>query len=450
MTRYIDTKPSDGTSFGQDANDPISFYNATPTVQPSGNVQAAITRGAAAGLIATFATLKSPASVTVLSTSEQSFTLVGGTGASVTIATTDLLVVSKPTMQATLGIGNIRASSAGVAGITFHNVSTVDWVTPTASQVYGVVALRGLNSVTTAITAASVAASTTAEQQFAVTCRAGELVMVNRMAAPAGLDIVGARVVSNNVLGITFGNPTAAVITPAAAQTYTVWSAGGLDAINNDVVFQVTAGTAATVATVSSAAITLAVSNGAVTDIVTGVQKPTHQAGLVTGQGFVSAAGVFAAAVLNTTAANLTPTANEVWAVRAWRPNPVAPLKLYTQTLTPVATAPNTSAEQGFTVTGLIATTPVFVNPQAALAAGIGISGVRVSATDTLGINFTNFTSASITQPAFSAIIGNFQMPVDAAGNSILQSASLAEQQSAAQVAAMRTSMVALGLWAGA
>lgn len=38
--KYLDTLPSDGTSFGQSTSDKISFYGVTPIVQRAGAVQA--------------------------------------------------------------------------------------------------------------------------------------------------------------------------------------------------------------------------------------------------------------------------------------------------------------------------------------------------------------------------------------------------------------------------
>lgn len=74
-----------------------------------------------------------------------------------------------------------------------------------------------------------VATITTAEQTFACNGLAvGDFVAVVKPTAQAGLGIVGARVTAANTLGITFDNPTAAGITPTAAETYLVLHAPGL------------------------------------------------------------------------------------------------------------------------------------------------------------------------------------------------------------------------------
>jgi hypothetical protein len=68
-------------------------------------------------------------------------------------------------------------------------------------------------------------------------------------------------------------------------------------------------------------------------------------------------------------------------------------------TLTPAAIVLNTTAEQTFTVNGLLAGDVVCVNKPTAQA-GLGIVGSRVSAANTLGITFSNNTASSITPTA--------------------------------------------------
>lgn len=425
------------------------FYGATPIVQPSGNAQVAIARGQACGMVATFSLTASPTSVATVSTMTSAMTLVGGTGPSITIASTDVLFVNKPSSQAGLGVGNIAVSSAGVAVVSFINSSATNFITPTASETYGVVALRGFGALTTVWTPSSVAANSVVEQQVAVTgLRAGELVQVSKPTNQLGLDIVGCRVVSNNLLGVSFANVTAGPLTPTAAQTYTIISLGGIDANSNDVLYQVTAGTVASVVSSTTMSAALTLSNLAVSDIVIGMSKPTVQVGLINGASFVSSAGKLCVTFGNPTAGPLTPTASEVYGVAVKRPNPVAPLVIYSQTLTPASVAANTTAEQTFVCTGLIATTPVWVN-KATPVLGLGITGVRVSSTNNIGITFCNPTATVITPAADTFLIGNFQMPIDAPGNSIIQSAVLVQQRTTELANAIRAALVSLNLVAG-
>lgn len=62
--------------------------------------------------------------------------------------------------------------------------------------------------------------------------------------------------------------------------------------------------------------------------------------------------------------------------------------------------AANTTAEQTVTVSGLFATDIVVGVSKPTLQAGLGIANARVSAANTLAIDFANLTSASITPTA--------------------------------------------------
>lgn len=76
--------------------------------------------------------------------------------------------------------------------------------------------------VTKALSPAEVAANITAEEIFAVgEANVGDFVSVNKPTTQAGLAVMGARVSSAGNVAITFGNVTAAPITPTAAEVYT-------------------------------------------------------------------------------------------------------------------------------------------------------------------------------------------------------------------------------------
>jgi hypothetical protein len=78
----------------------------------------------------------------------------------------------------------------------------------------------------------------------------------------------------------------------------------------------------------------------------------------------------------------------------------------FTVTLSPSSVANATSAEQTFTMTGLLTTDFVYVNKPTAQA-GLGIAGARVSAANTLAITFGNFTGATITPTASEVYVVN-------------------------------------------
>ena len=429
---------TDGTQLGQAVStalplgDKVGFFGATPVVQPSGSGLNATTRGQAGGMVVTFSLTNSPTSVATLTTAEKSMTPIGGTGATVSIATTDLVYINKPTAQAGIFMGNVRASAANTVGVSFGNVTT-GFLTPTASETYGIVALKGSSAQTITISPTAVAASTTAEYQTTVTgLQVGQVVQVNKPTVQAGLEVVGARVVSNNTLGISFMNVTAGTLTPTAAEAYAVVSLGGIDPAGNVLAYQVTFGSVASVGVTAAAtgAYNLTITNMAVTDVFLGATKPTNQTGTLAAGGKVSSAGVANIFIANYQSAGLvTPTANEVWALEVLRPAPVAPMVVYTQTLTPASIATLTTAEQVFTVTGLISISPVWVNGPLQ-PPGVGIGGVRCGNTNSLGINFINIFSASTLTPTSGTYyIANFQMPIDAPGNSILQPASFITDQ---------------------
>lgn len=78
--------------------------------------------------------------------------------------------------------------------------------------------------------------------------------------------------------------------------------------------------------------------------------------------------------------------------------------------LTPVAVAQATSAEQSFTVPGLTTAQFVQVLFNGAQTAGIGIVNARVSAANTLTIGFSNSTAGSLT-PASGTYVVNVIQP---------------------------------------
>ncbi len=84
--------------------------------------------------------------------------------------------------------------------------------------------------------------------------------------------------------------------------------------------------------------------------------------------------------------------------------------------LTPAIVAPNTSAEQTFTVKGLRLGDYVGVN-KPTTQAGLAIVGSRVSAADTLAITFGNLTSATITPTAAQTYTVQVARPVNIDSN---------------------------------
>lgn len=68
--------------------------------------------------------------------------------------------------------------------------------------------------------------------------------------------------------------------------------------------------------------------------------------------------------------------------------------------LTPASVNATTGAEQTFTVNGLRTTDVVLSVSKPTVQAGLAVAGWRVSAADTIALNFTNCTAASIVPTA--------------------------------------------------
>jgi hypothetical protein len=75
------------------------------------------------------------------------------------------------------------------------------------------------------------------------------------------------------------------------------------------------------------------------------------------------------------------------------------------QTLTPASVAANTTAEQTFSVPGLAVGDSIDIN-KASHQAGLSIGNVRVSAANTLAIQYVNTTAGAITPTSEQYIIG--------------------------------------------
>jgi hypothetical protein len=437
------------------ATSPGGFFGATPVVKPSGPNQSALLQGQQAGIITTYGSTQSPSAVAANTAAEQSLTVQSGTvtATRTLIATGDVLFINKPTAQAGLGIGNVRVAGANSIGVNFNN-ATSGSITPTASQAYTVVAIRGLPTLSATLSPVAVAANTTAEQQFTVAGAVpGQLLQVTKPTAQAGLDIVGVRCVSNNVIGITFANFTATPITPTAAEVYTVTTLSGIDAISNFITLSLNAGTigaigAGLVVTGGNTTMTGALA----TDIPIG---PPAQ---VTAQAVATNAAVPALSIIGADTLTMyfsgigtgaTPTAALTYDQLVYRLGAAAPLLLYNSALVPVSVAANTTAEQTFTVTGLVVGSAVWVN-KPSFQPGLGIVGVRVSAANTLAITYANLTAAAIVPNAETYLVGNFQAKQGGAGTQVTQPCAAAQATISEMVAKTRTDLVALGLQAGA
>lgn len=273
---------------------------------------------------------------------------------------------------------------------------------------YGVVGSVTVAAVT--CTPTSVAPNTTHEQAFAVTGAAtGQVALAQKPTTDAGISLVGVRASASGSVAIQFANDTAATITPTAAETYT------FELFPSSMVISATL----TPAAVGPNLFTEQSFNvgGIAGGSVLIVNKPTAQAGLGITNARVIAPGVVGITFGNFTAATITPTAGEVYRFVATPSVAIAPVfKTLAALLTPVSVAANTTAEQTFTVAGIPNGSQVQVSkPTATL--GLGIGNARVSAANSLVINYINNTSSAITPPAEVYTIMVFPAAAPAAGS---------------------------------
>lgn len=251
------------------------------------------------------------------------------------------------------------------------------------------------------ITPSTVAANTAAEQAITVTgVLAGDVVTMTKPLTQAGLLVGTARVSAADTVQLTLGNVTAATITPTSTQTWAIITVGA--ALQ----------TSAVLTPSSVASNTVSEQFFTVTGVRPGqqiiVNKPTAQAGLIITNVRASAADQVAIQFSNLTAAAITPTAAQTYlfaSASGFQPAPI--VDVFSQTLTPVSVAANTSAEQTFTVAGLVSGSQVLVT-KPSVTTGLMLAGARISAANTLALNFANNTAAAITPPAESYQIAYF------------------------------------------
>lgn len=229
------------------------------------------------------------------------------------------LMVTKPTTNAGLAIGNCRVVDDGQVAITFVN-PTAAIVTPTTPETYSFVALNtvpAISNVTSygvvATGIASIAANTSAEQALTVTGLVATDVLVgcSKPALNAGSGVANARVSAVNTLGVSLINATAAAITPSTTEIWGVTVLNQMPSAPFQVYKQL-------LTPVSIAANTSAEQTFTVTGLPAGstvfVNKPSHQVGLVIAGCRVTAASTLGITYENMTAAAITPTA-EVYTI---------------------------------------------------------------------------------------------------------------------------------------
>lgn len=253
--------------------------------------------------------------------------------------------------------------------------------------------------------------NTTGERAMTITgVLATDMVaVVNKPTAQAGLLIGTARVSAADTVRVTLGNDTAATITPTATQTYAVITLGAA-LTTTSALSPSSVGPNTTYEQFFSL-------SGVWPGQVIFVNKPTAQAGLIITN--ARAAGIDQVAIQfqNLTAATITPTAAETYTFGCAAGFQQAPLMTeISAALTPSSVAANTSAEQTFTVAGLVAGTEVAVT-KPTVTTNLVLAGARVSAANTLAITFANNTASAIVPPAETYLVAYFPTSAPVAGS---------------------------------
>ncbi len=250
----------------------------------------------------------------------------------------------------------------------------------------------------------------------------GMTVVGSKPTAQTGLGVGNWRVAGNYQVGITFENFTGSAITPTAGEVYSFVAVGPVPGISNEITYGAAASTpGATVGatTTSEQAISITGVTAAV-DWVVGISKPSAQTGLGMIGARVSSITPNAvyADYINITAGAITPTPTEVYTVVIGKTSPPQPAMMYEQYVSSfTAVSANTGGEQQVTVTGVPAGSAVNVMPPPGMPAGLVIGASRVSAANTVQVNFVNATAGSLTPPVGVYAFENFPVVGPGAGN---------------------------------
>lgn len=453
-----------GTSGGA-----VGFYQdafgGLAVTQRASAVQQIITVSQTAGILCVFQSnsQKEP-TLTANNISAMAITLTGAP----MVSTGDIVFINKQIPTPQFGVAGVRVSTSSPSNNTAIliltganlNTSGVSTTTPTGDR-FIATAIRGslVNSVT--LTPTVVAASSTVEQQFTVTGVApGMLVPIVKPTEQQGLGIGGTRVVSNNVLGVTFINVGNTAITPSS-ETYLYSGLAGIAAISP----WMTAGVGMSQASVASLTVTGGNGVGVTLVTVTGVQVQDQAIGF--GQGILAPLSGIAPvlAQVSANAANFlnlqfasnvstgttTASSTDTYLIPMLRSNCEAPMTIYPATFPGANIGPNTCTEIAVTVTGITVSCAILVS-KPSFTTGVAILGSRVSAAATAGstiaINFGNPTNATVAVPIETYTVGAFK-PLFGVGHYTQQLISPLNVQSVALTNEMRNTLAGTQLFAG-
>lgn len=280
------------------------------------------------------------------------------------------------------------------------------------------------------LTAAGVAANTTAEQLFTLTpLNTTDIVLINKPTLQAGLGVASCRVSATNQIGVTYVNVTAGSITPTSEQ-YSVYAVPA-----QWVITQALTPTAVPAQTTVEQQFTVP---GLVAGQFVQVNKPAAQAGLAVMTSRVIANNLLGITYINATASPITPSAAENYIILgtstiSMRNN----LLSYGSTITATGSvAINTTAEQALPVAGILATDVCIGVSKPTAQAGLGIVGQRVSSAGTISVTYVNDTGATITPTSelnTFAVIRRTAQPILLVGTQTLAPTSVSANTTAEQ-----------------
>jgi len=400
-TRIYTGDAVDGVSIGLGPNDPICHYNSGPVPQRSNPLDgpAGIFNG---GQVVTYQQSLTVASIAANTAAEQSIT-VGTTAGNGPLTTDFLAAINKPTTNAGMGIHGGRISAANTIQLVLSNATNAA-VTPTATQTYNVTLLRNLPVQSQTLTPASIPGSgvagvgTTMEQIFNLTpVTAVATAVVNTAGGVSGAIVTTAGSNYTTAPTVVFTDP--AGIGKGASGLALVSSTGTILSI------QITnAGSGYTAATPPT--IMFLGGNAISTGMAVMVTKPTTTAGVAIGGARVVGSNQIAITYVNLTSAAVTPAAEAYTVVGLNTMPPVNHITSYGAVATGLSSvASQTSSEQGITVNGLLATDICVGVQKPTLSTGLLNGTGRISAANTLQIQFINATGAAVT-PSATEIYG--------------------------------------------
>ena len=374
-------------------------------------------------------------------------------------ATNSVFAVNKPTLQAGLGIAGVTCGTTGILNVNYLNVSS-GAITPTAEANDVIEIKAGALTTTAALSPAIVPLNTSTEQIFTlatsagqpVICLPGTIAIVNKPTNQTGLGYSPyARVVGINQVAITFCAASSGAvttgITPTALENWNMAFLPNLHAFNPMYVYGIPSG-----ATATGNSTTLEQTSGVtgilLSDTISGIARGTTQAGVFIGSYRVTSAGVIGI-TYGSVVTSSTPTTSEVLLATIQRQAPLNPMMIYSQALATSSIAATTSAEVTTTVNGLLVSSSVLIN-KPSLTAGLVITNARVSAANTLAVQYTNLTTTAINVPSETYLIGNVQLQgpglglTTTAGLFVAQSFYPSLEQSVTLANALRTALNAI------